>query len=263
MSQNGRRTNISNDDKLFIHGWLRSSFHNIYKQLPTAIIYLFIIFVRRVDIWLAFDSYKFNLGLRFSQDRTTLNLIRYQKVTISPCIYFGEQVINIYNDQYFKFVWIIKLSKLSHSNNFKIGLSDLNNSSFFSITREGYGHCNKKENPYLKNYYNVIYYANDSKRFKNNDILTIKMYLNHAMNTFDIEFHKDSCGISQLLMEYRDVPKHHNEDGQFRLFLHMNKRGTCKIKEFQNVKLKQKIKKKKMNKLMIKSSHKNQKHNPK
>ena len=235
------RINVSDDDKYLIWGWLRRIVRHmsVEQMFPSAIVLLFILFFRQIDVWIPFVT----RDVLFSRDHTTLNIIKSLRICNSPAIFYGKHIIDIYKNQYSKIIWTLKFLKLSYSNEFKIGLinvDDDGSESLFCMTRDGLDHFTAVlRNNTIKYFYKKDKNI-DSKRFMKNDIVLIKVYPDYYKNTVDISFFKyHSKNIidieipgkkSLLLMEYTNLPL---KNGKFKLVLHMSKVGKCKIQEFQ------------------------------
>ena len=225
------RINVSDDDKHLIWGWLRrvvdGSCCNISadQMFPSAIVLLFILLFKQIDVWLPFHT----AGVLFSRDHTTLSIIKSLRISNSPAIFYGKHIINLYKKQYSQIAWTLKFLKLSPSNEFKIGLVNVDDDDyFFCMTRSGLCLYGGDVIPA-----DSVKYWNqsiDSKRFMKNDILIIRVYPDYSKNTVDISFFKTGQKYP-LLMEYVNLPLKTN--CKFKLLLHMSKIGQCKIQEFQ------------------------------
>jgi len=228
---------VDQEDMKCVCGWIRNIIQEEMlsfkvQHIPLAIIFLFAQFVKPlvgIDFWCDSNNNK-NIGnIKLTMHNTICNSIKGNRIS---CIH-GKRIININNSQTSKYIWILKYIKSTTLNFFYIGLQDLKTKDHFCLTRDGYPKCKDHHRCYVKNYYSSL----DTRRLNNNmihcttkeygenDQIKIKMYINHKLHQFDIEFHKNKT----ILFEFRAVQILPEIDNKYRLIMGIRNIGSIKI----------------------------------
>lgn len=203
---------VREEDNKCVCGYIRNRININHNNIivPTMVMTLCAIFLQTIDFWIYDSDYKHRITL--SGDRTqfkTNKLLPYLRGSIHI---FGRNIIDLNNKSIKTYSWSLKVIELSFLGFFQLGLKQLNGSNYYCITQEGYHYTN--------NVYHISKYfkprSTTERKYKINDLIRIKICIDHAQNSFHINFYKNEAQLLKYGSKF--IYHQNNKNNKYRLF---------------------------------------------